>query len=106
MTVTFQEGMRFQGYSDRLHGGIITTLFDAAMTHCLFAHGHAGVTAELKVRFHLPVKTTRDVTVRAWVEKQKLRFFVLRGTLSQNGQIKASATAKFQVKSAGEERSR
>jgi len=103
MVVKFQGGMRFQGYSDRLHGGIIALLFDAAMTHCLFARGLTGVTGELNVRFHLPVSAGRAVTVRARVEKQKSRLYLLKGTLQQDGELKSTAEAKFWLDSpAGE----
>ena len=54
----------FEGYPATLHGGIICALLDGAMTNCLFAHGHAAVTAELKVRFRHPVMTERPARVR------------------------------------------
>lgn len=41
----------FQGYPATLHGGIISGLLDGAMTNCLFAHGHASMTAEINIRF-------------------------------------------------------
>ena len=46
---------RFQGYPGMLHGGVISSLLDGAMTNCLFAHGIVAVTADLKVRFRHPV---------------------------------------------------
>ncbi len=104
MVVKFQGGMQFQGYSDRLHGGIIALLFDAAMTHCLFARDLTGVTAELNVRFRLPVSTSRAVTVRAWVEKQKSHLYLLKATLEQDGELKSTAEAKFWLDSHAGER--
>jgi acyl-coenzyme A thioesterase PaaI-like protein len=103
MVVKFQGGMRFQGYSDRLHGGIIALLIDAAMTHCLFARNLTGVTAELKVRYQFPVVASQAITVRVWVEKQKSRLYLLKGTLQQEGELKSTAEAKFWLDSrAGE----
>ena len=72
-------------------------LFDAAMTHCLFARNVSGVTASLNVRFLKPVIPDRPVTVRAHVEKQKLGLFMLEGTLQQDGELKSTAEAKFWV---------
>jgi acyl-coenzyme A thioesterase PaaI-like protein len=45
----------FQGYPDRLHGGIVAMLLDAGMTHCLFARNIAGLTAKLNIRYHRAV---------------------------------------------------
>ena len=64
---TFQGNSRLQGYDGIMHGGVISALLDSAMTNCLFAHGHAAVTAELKVRFRHPVSTERPARVRAWI---------------------------------------
>lgn len=70
-SVTIRDGSRFQGYPDRLHGGIISLAFDAAMTHCLFAHGLISVTASLNVCFVQPVIPDRPIVVSARVHKQK-----------------------------------
>jgi acyl-coenzyme A thioesterase PaaI-like protein len=95
MTVIFPGERRFQGYAGRLHGGIIATLFDSAMTHCLFANGLTGVTASLNIRFRLPVTVHQAVQVKVWVEKRKLSLCRLRGTLQQNGVIKGTGEAMF-----------
>lgn len=95
MSVIVHEGLRFQGYPNRLHGGIISLLFDTAMTHCLFARGLAGVTASLNIRFLQPVIPGRLVTVRAEVSRQKSRLYLLKGTLQQDGELKSTAEAKF-----------
>ncbi len=72
----------FEGYPDMLHGGIICTLLDGAMTNCLFAHGDAAVTAELKVRFRHPVNSLRPL-------------HELAAELVQEQQVMATANAKF-----------
>lgn len=95
MSVIVRDGKRFQGYADRLHGGIISMLFDAAMTHCLFAHGVSAVTASLNVRFLEPVNPGRSITVRARIEKQKSHLYLLTGTLRQDGELKSKAEARF-----------
>ena len=81
MSVVVCNEARFQGYPDRLHGGIISMLFDAVMTHCLFAHGVTGVTASLNIRFLKRVIPDRPVTVRAHVARQKSHLFLLEGSL-------------------------
>lgn len=84
-----------EGYADMLHGGVIASLLDGAMTNCLFAHGLIGVTAELTIRFHLPVVTSRSATIRGWIEDSILALSRLGPDLRQDGRIMATATAKF-----------
>lgn len=85
----------FEGYTDNLHGGVIAALLDGAMTHCIFAHHHAGVTAEIKVRYRHPVVTDRTAVVRGWVNRSSLPLYLMEAELQQDGQVKATATAKF-----------
>jgi acyl-coenzyme A thioesterase PaaI-like protein len=85
----------FEGYPGLLHGGVISSLLDGAMTNCLFAHGHQGVTGELKVRFRHPVITDRPAVVRAWIDRSIPPFYVLHAELIQDEWVKAKATGKF-----------
>ncbi|MCU0871754.1 MAG: PaaI family thioesterase [Pirellulaceae bacterium] len=90
----------FEGYPATLHGGIICALLDGAMTNCLFAHGHAAVTAELKVRFRHPVMTERPARVRAWIASSLRPLHELAAELVQEEQVMATARGKFLEKSA------
>lgn len=90
----------FEGYPAMLHGGIICTLLDGAMTNCLFAHGHAGVTAELRVRFRHPVITERPAQVRAWIASSLRPLHELAAELVQGEQVMATASGKFLEKGA------
>lgn len=87
--------VHLQGYPDMLHGGMISSLLDGAMTNCLFARGCEGVTAELAVRFRHPVTTGRRATVRAWVHETLPPLYVLKSELIQDLEVKATATGKF-----------
>lgn len=91
----FEARPDLQGYPNTLHGGMVSTLLDAAMTNCLFAHGFAAVTAELTVRFLHPVAAGRPVTVGAWIERSWRRLHLLAAELRQEGELMATATAKF-----------
>ncbi len=86
---------KFEGFPGLLHGGVISSLLDGAMTNCLFANGHTGVTGELNVRFRHPVITNQRSQVRAWIERSISPYHVLRAELVQDEQIKARATGKF-----------
>ena len=84
-----------EGYPQQLHGGVIALLLDSAMTNCLFAHGHAAVTGELKIRFRHPVATSQAVSVRAWIERSRPPLHVMTASVVQNGKVMASASARF-----------
>jgi len=92
---TFSCDKAFEGYADVLHGGLISCLLDGAMTNCMFAHGHAPVTAELNVRFRDPVVIGQPATVRARIRRSSSRLHLLEAEIVQNGQVKATATGKF-----------
>jgi uncharacterized protein (TIGR00369 family) len=90
----------FHGYRATLHGGVISTLLDGAMTNCLFAHGYTAVTAELNVRFRHPVDTDHPAPVRAWITSSRQPVHELNAELIQGGQVKATGKAKFLEKAA------
>ena len=85
----------FEGYAGILHGGVIASLLDGAMTNCMFAHGIPAITAELNVRFRHPVVTSHAATVRAWVERSSPPLHLLRAEVVQDQQLKATAHGKF-----------
>jgi len=85
----------FQGYPSTLHGGVISSLLDGAMTNCLFAHGKAAMTGELKVRFRHPVTTDCKAVIRAWIENSYPPLHFMKAELTQGGLLKAKAEAKF-----------
>ena len=84
-----------EGYPGLLHGGVISSLLDGAMTNCLFAHGQQGITGELKVRFRHPIATDRVAIVRAWIDRSIPPFHVLQAEIIQDEWVKAKATGKF-----------
>jgi uncharacterized protein (TIGR00369 family) len=94
---TFACAAVFEGYPGCLHGGIIATVLDSAMTNCLFARGHQAVTAELAVKYHAPVVLERAATVEARATRDLFPLFLMEASFSQDGVTKAAATAKFIV---------
>ena len=83
------------GYDGILHGGVISTLLDAAMTNCLFAEGIVAVTVEIKVQFRHPVILNLPVIVSACRERSFSVFHFTRAQLLQNNKIVAHATGRF-----------
>ncbi|HOW28551.1 MAG TPA: PaaI family thioesterase [Elusimicrobiota bacterium] len=53
-----------QGWKDILHGGIIATLLDEAMTRLIWEHVGPAVTAEMTVRYLAPAMIGEKFTVR------------------------------------------
>lgn len=86
---------RFQGYRDWVHGGVVSTILDGAMTNCLFLCGLVAVTAELKVRFRRPLPTGSKATVRAWLDDMVGPIHIVRAEINRGGRIAASASGKF-----------
>jgi acyl-coenzyme A thioesterase PaaI-like protein len=91
----FQRTPDFEGYPSQLHGGIIGLLLDAAMTHCLFAHGYVAVTGELRVRYRHPVDAQQNCLVRSWIRASRPPLRLVEAELVQEGRVKAMASAKF-----------
>jgi uncharacterized protein (TIGR00369 family) len=87
-----------QSYPDTLHGGVVSALLDSAMTNCLFSRGIVGVTAELTVRFLIPVRVGLPLEVTATVTGVRGPLYYLRAELMQGRTLKARAQATFMKK--------
>ena len=85
----------WQGYSGALHGGMIATLLDAAMTHCLFHQGIEAMTADLQVRYLAPVPCPGRIEVSARLSGQRRLIYELDAELRVGGMVKARAKAKI-----------
>ena len=90
---------QLQGYSGMLHGGVISSLLDAAMTHCLFHRSIEAVTAELLVRYLRPVPVEAALELEARVVSEATPIYRLRAELRRGGQVMAYAQAKFVLRS-------
>lgn len=95
----FRGNNTFQGYEGILHGGIITTLLDAVMTHCLFNHGIEALTGDLRVRFLHPIPCNKTIELQAQIITVKKPLYVLRAKAVCKEKIMVYSEAKFvQVK--------
>ena len=86
---------KFQGYPDRLHGGVIAMILDDAMTNCLLHHGITAVTGRLDVRFRTPVRLGEPVEIRACIASRHKVLYRMEAELRQDDRIMAYAEAKF-----------
>ncbi len=95
ISASFECESLYQGYDGILHGGIVSLLFDEAMTNCLFAHDIRAVTAELTIRYILPVAISRSAKITASIKKIRPPLYCLEAEIIQDGEIKAKAKSKF-----------
>jgi acyl-coenzyme A thioesterase PaaI-like protein len=84
-----------EGYPGTVHGGVVATLLDSAMTQCLFARNCKAHTARLEIRYRHPVMIGERSLLRAWVERSHSRLHLLRAELRQRDRVAAEAHATF-----------
>lgn len=92
-------GSDLQGYDNIMHGGVVATLLDAAMTHCLFHCGIQAVTGELRVRYLHPVACNVPIELRARLLFSCSPLYQLQADLHCGGQRMARAEGKFMRRS-------
>ena len=95
VSALFDCGERYQGYPDRLHGGVIAMLMDAAMTHCLFVRGITAVTGKMNLRIPHPVKLGTTATIYAELVREATAVYELKAEVSQRTTVCATAEALF-----------
>ena len=95
VTALFQCDEVFEGYPGVLHGGVISTVLNGAMGHCMFARGQAAVTVEMTTRFRHPVVISKKATVSAKITRTSHPLYLLEAEIIQDGEIKATAKGKF-----------
>lgn len=84
-----------QGYQGMVHGGVIATLLDAAMTHCLFAQGIEAVTGDLNIRYRHPVPVDRTVCVHARLGDACHPLYKMQSEIVMDDETLVRAKARF-----------
>ena len=95
ITATFTCDKALEGYPGVVHGGIVSSILDGAMGHCMFSRGRAAVTVELTTRFRHPVVTNQQAIVSAHVTRFSHPLCLLEAEIVQDGKVKATAKGKF-----------
>ena len=95
VSASFLGHSALEGFEGFLHGGMIASLLDGAMTNCLFARGQVAMTGQLTVRYRKPVVIGQEMLIRAWITRSQPPLHLLEAELKQGGCIKAIASAKF-----------
>jgi acyl-coenzyme A thioesterase PaaI-like protein len=86
---------KFEGYSGIIHGGIVATLLDSAMTHCLLMEDIPALTGRLSIKYSAPIRTGTVVKLEARIVDQFHEMFILEGKALVDGKRVASAEAKY-----------
>ena len=84
-----------EGYLGHVHGGLIASVLDGAMTNCLFSYGIAAVTGEMTLRMSHPVPSGEPILARARLEKSAGPLHLLSAELCADDRVLARANAKF-----------
>ena len=85
----------FEGYRGFMHGGVAASLMDSAMTNCLFAHNIAAFTAEMDIKYNLPVLCGKKAIVTARIIEYLRPLYILEAEIMQEGKTVVKAKAKF-----------
>jgi acyl-coenzyme A thioesterase PaaI-like protein len=86
---------KYEGYSGIIHGGIVATLLDSAMTHCLLMKDILALTGRLSIKYSTPIRTGTIVKLEARIVDQFHEMFILKGKALVDGKRVASAKAKY-----------
>jgi uncharacterized protein (TIGR00369 family) len=92
---------KYESYSGIIHGGIIATLLDSAMTHCLLIEGIPAITGRLSIKYSIPIRTGTSVKLEARIVNQFHKMFIVEGKALVDGKRVASAKAKYKTTKRG-----
>lgn len=92
----FQLSSEYQGATGFVHGGIIATLLDEAMSKANRFRKARAVTAELNVEYLKPVRVGEDLVVEGWETDAKGRNLFLQGEIRDAaGNLLARGRGRF-----------
>lgn len=85
-----------EGYMRMTHGGIVSTMLDEAMSWAVIDSGRLAVTARMSVDFRRPVPSREELTITAWVTRDRGRAVETSGEItSASGEVLALSTGLF-----------
>lgn len=91
----FQGYDELQGYDGILHGGVIASLLDSAMTNCLFQQGVQALTADLKIRYKYSIPCCAKLDLQARLIESRDPLYRLKADLILDGRCMARGEARF-----------
>ena len=95
MTGEFVSGEKYQGWKGIVHGGILATLLDEAMTRLAGVVCGGAVTAEMTVRYVAPAQVGERLFIQGEIVDEKRKLVEMKAFIrSSEGTIIAHATGK------------
>jgi acyl-coenzyme A thioesterase PaaI-like protein len=86
----------WEGFRGIVHGGILSTVLDEAMSKAVAARQGEALTSELRVRFRHHVEPGEQLLIRGWVVEHRKRIIRAEATLTgAGGAERAHAWAVF-----------
>lgn len=87
----------YQGWTDVVHGGIVTTLLDEIMAHAVHNHVGDAVTTNLTVTFRQALKVNQPIEVIGRIAQRKKRSVIAEAEIraADNGKVIAKAHSQF-----------
>jgi acyl-coenzyme A thioesterase PaaI-like protein len=96
VTAIWTPGRSWEGFRGIVHGGIVSTVLDEAMSKAVAAAGSEALTAELRIRFRLPVESGATFTIRGWIVRESKWLIETEAVLTaSDGTEHAHAWARF-----------
>lgn len=96
MAAEWTPGQTWEGFRGIVHGGVVSTVLDEAMSKAVAATGSEALTAELRIRFRLPVHSGATFVIRGRIVKRSKRLIETEATLTApDGTEHAHAWASF-----------
>lgn len=85
MTAVWTPGSAWEGFRGIVHGGVVSTVLDEAMSKAVAATGSEALTAELRIRFRLPVHSGVTFHIRGWIVRRSKRLIETEATITSSG---------------------
>jgi acyl-coenzyme A thioesterase PaaI-like protein len=96
VTAEWRPAPHCEGFEGIVHGGIISTVLDEAMSKAVAAMNQEALTGELRVRFRHHVVSGESLRIRGWVVGKTRRLIKTEAVLiAPDGSIRAHAWADF-----------
>lgn len=96
ITTEFIPKKEHQGYSNIVHGGIISTLLDEAMVKLAIAMGMPAVTAQLDIRLKKALGVEQKMIIKAEILKDTRKLLeVYAKAFTEDNEIVAEANGKL-----------
>lgn len=93
-TAQFTPDRKYQGWKGIMHGGIIATLLDEAMTRLAWIACGGALTAEMTIRFVAPAEIGKLLDIQGEITNERRKIVEMKASIYSAGKLIAHATGK------------